>query len=574
MTPFESAEEIEPGYYRIEDPVRSGALSKIILDRVVAAGGDKEAWMVTDQGTDLVPIRIRMSWTISGEWVSREYKGDQSQGCINVKGVEAVKSTAQYKCSDLVNNGDAAEAFLKEVDRGAMDLLSAVTCQIQLNVTAAIAYIYSCHFCNGRGVFCCSSCGGTGSTLQVVTRYDIKGQAYSVTESKTCLGCNGRGFTVCSACGGHGKTTYRADITTHASSECEISYANTVSDGPLGPILKGLSFDEILHYVPMTFKGVVKVGAEIFDLIYDGVAKATSVLVNSKGLSYTVIGFGPKNCLYKPPPVLDPLLKSITKYAEISCQKRKAKNLACFQCMLKIPLLQKTLNKYASTSKDMSALIAEEGQGLISDEITSRLGEASTKIVEGICPSYSLLPWVIFVFIGGALAHFEGIIGTAGSPNFLLFLGAGAMAFLVPAKIYTAFRRRMIPKDYRTPTLESRPFVISFVLVIGIFFASWFLPSSERSYLVNTYLDQLYTIIPCDLKLVTDMHQTSRWVQQRLATYGFYRGPIDGQFGPISQAALRQFQRAKKIAVTGKLDRDTLCALRLNRLKLKSILAH
>jgi surface antigen len=51
-------------------------------------------------------------------------------------------------------------------------------------------------------------------------------------------------------------------------------------------------------------------------------------------------------------------------------------------------------------------------------------------------------------------------------------------------------------------------------------------------------------------------------VQQRLHDLGFYvRDNIDGQWGPATSAALRNFQRAKGLEPTGQLNTPTLAAL-------------
>jgi hypothetical protein len=54
-------------------------------------------------------------------------------------------------------------------------------------------------------------------------------------------------------------------------------------------------------------------------------------------------------------------------------------------------------------------------------------------------------------------------------------------------------------------------------------------------------------------------------VQERLAREGYYRGQIDGVFGPETRAALAQFQSNHGLHVTGALTNDTLAALGLRR---------
>jgi peptidoglycan hydrolase-like protein with peptidoglycan-binding domain len=53
----------------------------------------------------------------------------------------------------------------------------------------------------------------------------------------------------------------------------------------------------------------------------------------------------------------------------------------------------------------------------------------------------------------------------------------------------------------------------------------------------------------------------TRRVQERLRAAGFSPGPLDGQLGPQTQQALRRYQHAKGLRVTGTLDARTLKAL-------------
>lgn len=50
-------------------------------------------------------------------------------------------------------------------------------------------------------------------------------------------------------------------------------------------------------------------------------------------------------------------------------------------------------------------------------------------------------------------------------------------------------------------------------------------------------------------------------VQTRLARMGYYDGEVDGVWGSQTAAAVRRFQLAKKLRVTGELDAETLRAL-------------
>lgn len=55
--------------------------------------------------------------------------------------------------------------------------------------------------------------------------------------------------------------------------------------------------------------------------------------------------------------------------------------------------------------------------------------------------------------------------------------------------------------------------------------------------------------------------QVVRSVQQALKQKGYDVGSVDGQMGPNTENALRQFQQAQGISQTGNLDQQTLSAL-------------
>lgn len=50
-------------------------------------------------------------------------------------------------------------------------------------------------------------------------------------------------------------------------------------------------------------------------------------------------------------------------------------------------------------------------------------------------------------------------------------------------------------------------------------------------------------------------------IQGRLRQLGFYRGPVDGRWGPETQAALERFQSVRGLDVTGQPTRATMAAL-------------
>ena len=59
-----------------------------------------------------------------------------------------------------------------------------------------------------------------------------------------------------------------------------------------------------------------------------------------------------------------------------------------------------------------------------------------------------------------------------------------------------------------------------------------------------------------------DPHDSPAGIQQRLRSLGFYFGLVDGELGDVTAAALRRFQTANELEVSGEADDATLCALR------------
>ena len=59
--------------------------------------------------------------------------------------------------------------------------------------------------------------------------------------------------------------------------------------------------------------------------------------------------------------------------------------------------------------------------------------------------------------------------------------------------------------------------------------------------------------------------EVNKQVQERLRALGFYHGPVNGDIGPNTQAALAQFQLSVPVPASGALDDATLAALGVER---------
>ncbi|PRQ02213.1 putative peptidoglycan binding domain protein [Enhygromyxa salina] len=59
-----------------------------------------------------------------------------------------------------------------------------------------------------------------------------------------------------------------------------------------------------------------------------------------------------------------------------------------------------------------------------------------------------------------------------------------------------------------------------------------------------------------------DPHDSPSGVQQRLRALGYYFGLVDGEVGDVTAAALRRFQTANELELSGEADDATISALR------------
>ena len=69
---------------------------------------------------------------------------------------------------------------------------------------------------------------------------------------------------------------------------------------------------------------------------------------------------------------------------------------------------------------------------------------------------------------------------------------------------------------------------------------------------------------------IPDSQKEIRAIQEALRRAGYDPGPLDGVFGPNSQRALRAFQKARQLSVTGELDEKSLAALQIGQGKASS----
>ncbi len=52
-------------------------------------------------------------------------------------------------------------------------------------------------------------------------------------------------------------------------------------------------------------------------------------------------------------------------------------------------------------------------------------------------------------------------------------------------------------------------------------------------------------------------------IQRKLVADGDYSGPIDGKYGPATEAAVRKYQASHDLTVNGRADADTLAKMGL-----------
>ncbi len=450
-------ESIADGLYRSSEPLRSQTIIADVLERVEAAGGLPNHFTTEDEGTDYVPFRARMTWGVGASWSSREYQGNQSSGAYSAASIGQVKSLAQMAV-DAIVAGEGVEALLSLHDSDALGLL--VRCKrVSLPVACAYATVYNCtafRCRNGRVI--CSSCGGSGGRTISVTRYDNQNRSYHVNEWQTCHSCSGSGTHTCSTCGGTGILTYRAEVEGHADPSWDYVVRDGVPGTRMAILLGEMTFLELVGGVfPMTFAGVVKLAEDRMKSVYDGVAVATFVAVHGPTRLSSARGIGPSIRLFHPDPVLDELLQPmLTRLSNVKSLSR-AKKFDVFYELVDHRLLDEMMVTHAANPKAEPALnFLKVTHHLVSASMAAELGGACVVIVEGICPRYSLLPWLLAALATG-LALLIGGINRAPDLYYEVAACAGMGLGLVGALALTLTRRAKVPLQYRTPFQEWKP---------------------------------------------------------------------------------------------------------------------
>ena len=72
-------------------------------------------------------------------------------------------------------------------------------------------------------------------------------------------------------------------------------------------------------------------------------------------------------------------------------------------------------------------------------------------------------------------------------------------------------------------------------------------------------------LLPCGGAAAQDSTEFVKQAQERLAALGFYAGPINGDFGPVTPSALAQFQLSRALPASGQLDAETSLELGVAR---------
>lgn len=82
-------------------------------------------------------------------------------------------------------------------------------------------------------------------------------------------------------------------------------------------------------------------------------------------------------------------------------------------------------------------------------------------------------------------------------------------------------------------------------------------------YYDNGYYDDSYASGEYSQDYDNNADSSVNQVQSALAREGYYRGAIDGSFGPGTRSALRRYQRDHGLDATGQIDRPVIEALGL-----------
>ena len=97
------------------------------------------------------------------------------------------------------------------------------------------------------------------------------------------------------------------------------------------------------------------------------------------------------------------------------------------------------------------------------------------------------------------------------------------------------------------------------------FFPTFLLALLASGLIISPVLAEAHRARRVHSHYAASTHAQVRQAQMQLRAAGYHPGPVDGQLGPNTRAALRAYQRAHGLARTGTLDRATSHALLAGR---------
>lgn len=436
--------------------------------QIRAAGGSLQRYSITDRGCDQAPLTLTATWQVETRQSEQTLPGPQPD-----RGRQAVShADARQQAQGLshqILNGPGRDALASLFSTPTPPVPLGTVEEVTLPVGGAFATVHDCIRCH-TGFVRCSICGGSGRRQVTVTDTGSNGQSQTRTEQRACSTCHGSGQVTCTACDGTARQTTVIQVSTVAIPR----YHHTVS-GPASPritaLLDGADTRDVIALFVFSPHRTAAQGGSTLTVTYTATAEVSFAEVESlHPKTWMVYAAGP-DCRYlNPPPVLDDLIAPQMLRVEETLRQSRSRRLAVFTQLLALPLYDAALRLHAEEpgypAADKFGVAAHH---LISADLAERAGTALFRLVEGICPRYSGLPWGVAtaaaapaVLLAAALPV-SPLAGAATLAAALaMVLGGGLAVWL------TGQRRSAVAVQYRPPRQDWKPALLAAVLLGGV----------------------------------------------------------------------------------------------------------
>lgn len=451
------------GYLHVPDTDLGERVYQEVADTLLHTNVAPETYEKQFLGTEYSRFTLGTKWTVSAGWKYFTKYGNATGNRYGASSQSDADAQARKKVT-RIKSGEGIQSFKDEYLKAYPELLLEHNDALDLPITSSYAHLYRCEVfeCN-NGRVPCSHCNGSGKREVHTTNSN------GVYERRweNCVSCFGNKTMTCWECQGHGVKTYITTVWAKAEPTFYLKMPTSNWEKPIGKALKALSIKERSKLFDPKYAGYTDVSEDSIECTFNGVASMTSIELKSPAEQrYRIRALGNQLALFRPDPVLDEHMLPIMARLDNLSKMSRSQKLATFESLLDYPIFRRMFEvRSRFPSGEPQQQFLNICNALVSSAVADDIGPTITKVIEGVCPRFSFLPWLL-LSIPSSLALLKIALEDIGLwATATILLGVGIM---LVSSVTTIYRRRKIPKQYRTPVQEWKMLLVFAALSAAI----------------------------------------------------------------------------------------------------------